>query len=96
MPAGAWIILARPLARGLLAGQRRRAAGTGVPVRERYTPAAFSPCAQKCRVRSQLRCAGVVQPFFNPGTRTTMKSLSSGSPGLRPVEPKFVSLTIAR
>ena len=32
----------------------------------------------------------------SPGTRTTMKSLSSGSEGLRPVEPKLVSLTIAR
>ena len=31
-----------------------------------------------------------------PGTRTVMNSLLSGSAGLRPVEPKFVSLTIAR
>lgn len=37
------------------AGQRRRAAGTGLPVGDRHRPAAFSPCAQKWRIRSQLR-----------------------------------------
>jgi hypothetical protein len=33
--------------------ERRRADGTGLPVGERQSPAALSPCAQKCRMCSQ-------------------------------------------